>query len=85
VRALFPILSGCWLWEEKYVAGQTGKHRDYEGLICYAEWTLVEQGSSVSIASGYGLDDWAIEVRSSAEAKDFSCSLCVETESFPRS
>jgi hypothetical protein len=28
-----------------------------------------ELGSSVSIVSGYGLDDWAIEVRSPAEAK----------------
>jgi hypothetical protein len=28
-------------------------------------------GSSVSIVSGYGLDDWAIEVRSPAEAKWF--------------
>jgi hypothetical protein len=30
-----------------------------------------ELGSSVSIVSGYGLDDWAIEVRSLAEAKGF--------------
>jgi hypothetical protein len=34
-------------------------------------------GSSVSIVSGYGLDDRAIMVRSQAEAKDFSSSLCV--------
>jgi hypothetical protein len=27
--------------------------------------------SSVSIASGYGLDDWAIEVQSPAEVKGF--------------
>jgi hypothetical protein len=27
------------------------------------------QGISVSIVSGYGLDDWAIEVRSPAEAR----------------
>jgi hypothetical protein len=40
-----------------------------------------EPGSSVSIVSGYGLDDWAIEVRSPAGAKDFSCSLCVQTSS----
>jgi hypothetical protein len=40
-----------------------------------------EPGSSVSIVSGYGLDDRAIEVRSSAEAKDSSCSLCVQTGS----
>jgi hypothetical protein len=30
-----------------------------------------EQGRSVSIVSGYGLDDRAIEVRSPAEAKGF--------------
>jgi hypothetical protein len=35
-------------------------------------------GSSVSIVSGYGLDDRAIDVRSPAEAKNFSCSLCVQ-------
>jgi hypothetical protein len=28
----------------------------------------VSRGSSVSIVSGYGLDDWAIEVQSPAEA-----------------
>jgi hypothetical protein len=31
--------------------------------------------------SDYGLDDRAIGVRSSAEAKDFSSSLCVQTGS----
>jgi hypothetical protein len=36
------------------------------------------QGNSVSIESGYGLDDRAIQVRSPAEAKDFSFSLCVQ-------
>jgi hypothetical protein len=40
-----------------------------------------EPGSSVSIVSGYGLDDRAIEVRSLAGVKDFSCSLCVQTGS----
>jgi hypothetical protein len=38
-------------------------------------------GSSVSIVSGYGLDDRAIGVRSLAGAKDFSSSLCVQTGS----
>jgi hypothetical protein len=42
---------------------------------------LFEPGSSGSIVSGYGLDARAIEVRSSAEAKDFSSSLCVQTGS----
>jgi hypothetical protein len=40
---------------------------------------MSEQGSSVSIVYGYGLDDRAIEVRSSARAKDFSSNLCVQT------
>jgi hypothetical protein len=40
-----------------------------------------EPGSSVSIVSGYGLDDRAIEVRFPAEVKDFSSSLCVQTGS----
>jgi hypothetical protein len=37
--------------------------------------------SSGSIVSGYGLDDRAIGVRFPAGAKDFSCSLCVQTGS----
>jgi hypothetical protein len=40
-----------------------------------------EPGSSVSIVSGNGLDDRAIEVRFAAEEKDFSSSLCVQTSS----
>jgi hypothetical protein len=37
--------------------------------------------SSVSTVSDYGLDDLAIGVQSLAEAKDFYCSLCVQTGS----
>jgi hypothetical protein len=37
--------------------------------------------SSVSVVSGYGLDDRAMEFRSPAEVKGFSCSLCVYTGS----
>jgi hypothetical protein len=40
-----------------------------------------EPGSSISIVSGYRLDDRAIEVRFPAEAKDFSSNLCVQTGS----
>jgi hypothetical protein len=40
-----------------------------------------EPGSSVSTVSGNGLDDRATDVRSPAEAMDFSCSLCVQTGS----
>jgi hypothetical protein len=39
------------------------------------------QGSSGSIVSDYGLDDWAIGVRSPAGAKDSSSILCVQTGS----
>jgi hypothetical protein len=39
---------------------------------------MVSRGSSGSIMSGYGLDD---QVRSPAEAKDFSSILCVQTGS----
>jgi hypothetical protein len=42
---------------------------------------ISEAGSSVSTVSGYGLDDRMIEVRSPAEDKDFSSSLCVQTGS----
>jgi hypothetical protein len=42
---------------------------------------LCEPGSSVSIVSGYGLDDQVIEVRSPAEANDFFSILCVQTDS----
>jgi hypothetical protein len=40
-----------------------------------------EPGSSVGIVSDYGLDDRAIGVLYPTEAKDFSCSLCVQTGS----
>jgi hypothetical protein len=43
--------------------------------------TFDEPSSSVSIVSGYGLEDRAIEVRSPAGAKDFSCSFRVQTGS----
>jgi hypothetical protein len=42
---------------------------------------LMELGSSGSIVSDYGLDDRAIDVRSPAEAKDFSSIFCVQTGS----
>jgi hypothetical protein len=49
----------------------------------YYYWCLLvlerSRGSSVTIVSSYGMDNRAIEVRSPAEAKDFSSSLCVQT------
>jgi hypothetical protein len=40
-------------------------------LVSYGLLNNSEPGSSVSIVSGYGLNDRAIEVRSPAEAKGF--------------
>jgi hypothetical protein len=41
----------------------------------------MSRDSSGSIVSDYGLDDRAIGVRFSAEAKDFSSDVCVQTGS----
>jgi hypothetical protein len=57
------------------------QQRDRPERIQYCYWFRCEPGSSGSIVSGYGLDDRAIEVRSLAEAKDFSSNLCVQTGS----
>jgi hypothetical protein len=47
----------------------------FHTFISTGECTYSEQGSSVSIVSGYRLDDRAIQVRSPAETKDFSSNL----------
>jgi hypothetical protein len=47
-------------------------------ILPYQSWN---KGSSVSIVSGYRLDDRAIEVRSLSEARDFSSNLSVQTGS----
>jgi hypothetical protein len=49
------------------------------GQVAMHDSLSLPRGSSVSIVSGYGLDDRAIVVRSLAREKDFSCSLCVRT------
>jgi hypothetical protein len=41
----------------------------------------MSRGSSGSLVSDYGLDDWAIEVWSPTEAEDFSSSPCIQTSS----
>jgi hypothetical protein len=43
--------------------------------------TPMSRGSSVSVVSGYGLDDRTIEARSRKRWKDFSSSLFVQTSS----
>jgi hypothetical protein len=55
--------------------------RRYSDSIWWLLNVTCESGSSVSIVSGYGLDDRAIKARSPAEAKDFSSNLCVQTGS----
>jgi hypothetical protein len=54
---------------------------DLNYLLRHHVSILGSLGSSVSIVSGYGLDDRVIEVRSPAGAEDFSSSLCVQTDS----
>jgi hypothetical protein len=49
-------------------------------LLSCIEWGR-SRVSSGSIMSGYGLNDWAIGVRSPAGAKDFYSSLCIQTGS----
>jgi hypothetical protein len=53
----------------------------YKNNLWYDVDFAVSRGSSVTIVSGYGLDDRAIGVRSPAGAKDFSSSLCVQNGS----
>jgi hypothetical protein len=36
-----------------------------------ASFRVSEPGSLVSVVSGYGMDDWAIQFRAPAEAKEF--------------
>jgi hypothetical protein len=55
--------------------------KNTERFICKGPTKYRSRVSSGSIVSDYGLDDRAIEVRSSAGAKDFSSSLCIHTSS----
>jgi hypothetical protein len=50
-------------------------------ISSYYAMCVRSRGSSGSIVSDYGLDDRAIGVRSPAGEKDFSSSLCVQTDS----
>jgi hypothetical protein len=46
--------------------------------MCMIWYVFISARSSGSIVSDYGLDDWAIEVRSPTGAEDFSSSPCVQ-------
>jgi hypothetical protein len=49
----------------------------FKDIICLRR----SRGSSVSIVPGYRLDNGAIQVRSPAEAENFSSNFCVQTGS----
>jgi hypothetical protein len=56
-------------------------YNDRCAFPCVSDFLFLLTVLIVSIVSDYGLDDWAIGVRSPAGAKDFSSSLCVQTGS----
>jgi hypothetical protein len=58
---------------------QSAKQYNNSIAISICTTFMCEPCSLVSIVSVYRLDDQAIEVRSLAGPKDFSCSLCVQT------
>jgi hypothetical protein len=71
---------GSTFWERSVVVHFT----DINRIVYYFPRMYklyCQPGSSVSIVSSYRLDDRAIEVRSPAEAKDFSSNFCVQTGS----
>jgi hypothetical protein len=76
LRTPFSNTLSPLMWEIKF---HTHTKQMEELWFCIFE--RCESGSAVSIVSGYGLDDRAIEVRSPAAAKCFPCSLCVQTGS----
>jgi hypothetical protein len=49
--------------------------------LLLSPWEAGSRGSSGSIITGYGLDGRVSEVRSSAEARDFSSDLCIQNGS----
>jgi hypothetical protein len=75
----FTFLAGCFRGFTQFI--QTYVGMELRNKLAYDSIQIGSRGSSVSIVSGYGLDDRAIEVRSPAETKDFSHNLCVQTGS----
>jgi hypothetical protein len=53
----------------------------FQSIIHLSYYLFMSWGSAVSIEPDYRLHYRAIGVRSPAEAKDFSCSLCIQTSS----
>jgi hypothetical protein len=69
-------LSGVFF--RQVLACKKGPNSKTKGPHVYMDY---EPGSSVSTVSDYGMDDRSIGVRSPAEAKVLSSSLCVQTGS----
>jgi hypothetical protein len=69
------------LWQESHWVAYS-ESNCYSGYFKLAFWRPSyagsSQASSVSIVSGYKMDHRAIQARYSAEAKDFSSSLCAQ-------
>jgi hypothetical protein len=63
------ITIGIWDWRFNF----------FFLVLCVYTECARSRGSSVSIVPDYGMDDWAIMVRSPVEAEDFSSGVCVET------
>jgi hypothetical protein len=79
-----PLVQRHFKCHHKIVArsfGQSLVNFQALNLFIYVSIYVWSRVSSGSIVSDYGLDDRAIEVRSPAEAKDFSSILCVQTDS----
>jgi hypothetical protein len=73
------VIGSCsWLSQHVKIKNWIELFKDF---LTLRHISKCEPGSSVSIVSGYGLDERAIEFRSPAEAKGFSSSLCVQTGS----
>jgi hypothetical protein len=64
-------------WEKEIKQVALRRMKVLNGINVLSE----SRGSSGSIVSDYGLDDWVIEVRSPAGAEDFSSSPCIQTSS----
>jgi hypothetical protein len=81
---LLGIYKNCWFWWHWHTTLFATRISQEWQLICTYELVFIwlgSQGSSVSIVSDYGLDNRATEVWSPAEAKNFSCSVRVQTGS----
>jgi hypothetical protein len=86
VRKIFVRYTSIYAFDSLHQRSERWIYKNYISFSFFVNKTCsacyrCEPGSSVSIVSGYGLYDRAIEVRFPAEAKGFSSSLYVQTGS----